>query len=295
MPEPMPRWLTKRLPRAGELKEFDDMLAELRLHTICDSGGCPNKCECAPDGMAFLIMGDKCTRSCTFCSVEHVKPDPLDENEPAHMAYVSRKLGLSYVFLTSVTRDDLQDGGAGHYAKTIDLLHKEIDGVRVEVLIPDFKGDRNALKTVLDAGPTVLGHNIETVPRLYDEMRPQADYELSLSVLRMSKQIAPDILTKSGIMLGLGETHEEVVSTLKDIYDTGCDMLTLGQYLKPCRGAHEVARYVTPEEFEDYLVIAHDIGFHGVASFPLMRSSYEAEAFYKQTLESIRSLKDSNN
>lgn len=290
MPEHMPPWLIKRLPRVGETKEVDDMLAGLGLHTICDSGECPNKCECAPDGMAFLIMGDMCTRSCTFCSVNHTKPDPLDPNEPEHMAHVAKTLGLRYIFLTSVTRDDLEDGGASHYAKTIDCLRKAVEGIGVEVLIPDFKGDRAALETVLKAGPTVLGHNIETVPRLYHEMRPQADYEQSLRVLRMSKEIAPDILTKSGIMLGLGETSDEVVSTMKDIYDTGCDMLTLGQYLKPCQGAHEVVRYVTPEEFEDYLVTAHEIGFHGVASFPLMRSSYEAESFYKSTLESIREL-----
>ncbi len=287
--EKMPEWFNKPIPRSGQFRESEVILSSLKLHTICDSGNCPNRVDCVPHDMAFLLMGNHCTRACTFCSVNHHNPEPLDPDEPMKMVEVAKRLSLTYMFLTSVTRDDLPDGGASHYAETINLLHENVPSINVEVLIPDFKGDVDALKTVIDASPCVLGHNIETVPRLYREMRPQASYQRSLDVLRNAKRLNEKMLTKSGIMLGLGETKEEVIETMQDIKDTGCDMFTLGQYLQPEAGAHDVVRYVTPEEFEEYLYIGQDMGFHGVASFPLMRSSFKAEYFYAETMKSISS------
>ncbi len=258
------------------------MLKAGKLHTVCQEAQCPNIWECFSCGTAtFLILGSRCTRNCTFCAVAHGPDGPPDPEEPFNVAEAAAALGLSYVVVTSVTRDDLKDGGAGHFADTIRRLKEKIPGVRVEVLIPDFGGDKDDLKTVLDAGPDVLNHNIETVDRLYSAVRPQAVYERSLELIRRVGVMAPQIPTKSGLMLGLGETEEEIRQTLKDLRAVGCKMLTLGQYLQPSRAHLEVARYVPPEEFAQWETEARKIGFEQVASGPLVRSSYHAGELFE--------------
>ncbi len=274
---PKPRWIRRRLPSGPEFEQVRSMLAEGKLHTVCQEAQCPNIFECFTCGTAtFLILGSRCTRNCTFCAVAHGPDGPPDPQEPARVAEAAAAMGLSYVVVTSVTRDDLKDGGAGHFAETIRRLKKKIEGVKVEVLIPDFAGDRAALDTVLSAGPDVLNHNIETVARLYAAVRPQAVYVRSLDLIRRAGEIAPSIPTKSGLMLGLGEREEEIRQTLKDLRAVGCRMLTLGQYLRPSRDHLEVARYVPPEEFAVWEKEAKKMGFDQVASGPMVRSSYHA-------------------
>jgi len=274
---PKPRWIRRRLPSGPEFEQVRSMLAEGKLHTVCQEAQCPNIFECFSCGTAtFLILGSRCTRNCTFCAVAHGPDAPPDPQEPARVAEAAAAMGLSYVVVTSVTRDDLKDGGAGHFAGTIRRLKEKIKGVKVEVLIPDFAGDRAALDTVLAAGPDVLNHNIETVARLYRSVRPQAVYERSLALIRRAGETAPSIPTKSGLMLGLGEREEEVRQTLKDLRAVGCRMLTLGQYLRPSRDHIEVARYVPPEEFAAWEKEAKKMGFDQVASGPMVRSSYHA-------------------
>ena len=278
---PKPKWIRRRLPTGPEYEKIRAMLKDGKLHTVCQEAQCPNIWECFSDGTAtFLILGSRCTRNYSFCAVAHGPDGPPDPEEPSRVAEAAAAMGLSYVVVTSVTRDDLKDGGAGQFAETIRRLKQVIPGVRVEVLIPDFAGDQEALATVLAARPDVLNHNIETVARLYPAVRPQAVYDRTLQLIRRAGEMAPDIPTKSGLMLGLGETEEEIRGTLKDLRGAGCRMLTLGQYLQPSKNHLEVARYVSPEEFSAWEKEAKKMGFAQVASGPLVRSSYHAGAFF---------------
>jgi lipoic acid synthetase len=259
------------------------MLHKDRLHTVCQEAGCPNIWECFSHHTAtFLIMGSRCTRNCRFCAVAEGPLEPPDPEEPARVASAARKMGLKYVVVTSVTRDDLPDGGAGCFAETIEKIRQEIPDVCVEVLIPDFQGSKKALETVLKARPDVLNHNIETVPRLYPEVRPQADYRQSLDLIKYAHAYNPELLTKSGLMLGLGEQQAEISLTLKDMYKAGCRLLTLGQYLQPSKDHLPVIRYVPPEEFEKWRKTALQMGFVEVASGPFVRSSYHAKELFQE-------------
>ena len=281
--ERKPPWLKRRLPSGPDYEQTRRLIRRQGLHTVCQEAACPNMFECFSNHTAtFLILGDLCTRNCSFCNVAHGRPGAPDLREPARVAEAAAEMGLAYVVITSVTRDDLPDGGASVFAETIRTLRSRISGVRIEVLIPDFQGDAAALKTVLDSGPDVLNHNIETVPRLYPEVRPQADYRRSLALLVRAHRLAEHIPTKSGIMLGLGEKDGEIRRTLMDLRETGCSILTLGQYLRPGPNHHPVARYVHPQEFETWRRAALDMGFKAAASEPFVRSSYHAhEAFRK--------------
>jgi len=253
----------------------------LKLHTICESARCPNRTECFAQGTAtFMILGDICTRNCTFCAVKHGKPEAPDPEEPEHIVSAVKKLGLRYVVITSVTRDDLPDGGASQFAQIIKTLRAYDSNILVEVLVPDFRGSLAAWQIVIDASPDILNHNVETVPRLYLEVRPGANYQRSLELLRRAK--LNGLLTKSGLMLGLGERDNEVIEVMEDLREAGCDSITLGQYLRPSLKHHEVVRYVTPAEFAQYEVIAKRMGFLGVASGPLVRSSFNAIDFYNE-------------
>ncbi|MGB9809038.1 MAG: lipoyl synthase, partial [Caldanaerobacter sp.] len=244
-----PEWLKVRI-LSEDLNRMEAFLKNMGLNTVCQSANCPNMGECfARRTATFMIMGNICTRNCRFCAVEKGHPQPLDEEEPGRVAEAARRLGLKHVVVTSVTRDDLPDGGASHFAKTIYEL-KKLPGVTVEVLVPDFMGNEEAIRTVVEAKPDVINHNVETVPRLYSRVRPKADYIRSLNLLKKVKELDPLILTKSGIMVGLGETEEEVIEVMKDLRDIDCDMMTIGQYLRPSHKHIEVAEYVTPEQFK---------------------------------------------
>ncbi|AAM24873.1 Lipoate synthase [Caldanaerobacter subterraneus subsp. tengcongensis MB4] len=271
-----PEWLKVRI-LSEDLNRMEAFLKNMALNTVCQSANCPNMGECfARRTATFMIMGNICTRNCRFCAVEKGHPQPLDEEEPRRVAEAARRLGLRHVVVTSVTRDDLPDGGASHFAKTIYEL-KKLPGVTVEVLVPDFMGNEEAIRTVVEAKPDVINHNVETVPRLYSRVRPKADYIRSLNLLKKVKELDPLILTKSGIMVGLGETEEEVIEVMKDLRDIDCDMMTIGQYLRPSHKHIEVAEYVTPEQFKRYEEIGYKLGFKHVASGPLVRSSYHAD------------------
>jgi lipoic acid synthetase len=277
-----PPWLKKRIPPIQEIEKVKAILGRGNLHTVCEEARCPNLGDCFSKGTAtFLILGRVCTRNCGFCAVECGTPLPLNESEPETVARAVGELKLQYVVLTSVTRDDLQDGGASHYAEAIQAIRALDPGVKIEVLIPDLKGDRAALETIVKEQPDVLNHNIETVPRLYPQVRPQADYRRSLKLLKWTKQTEPSILTKSGFMLGLGETQEEVLNLLVDLREVKCDFLTIGQYLQPRSDRLPVVRYVPPDEFEEYRRIARDMGFKGVASGPFVRSSFHASQMFE--------------
>ena len=247
------------------------------LHTVCQSARCPNLGECFARGTAtFLLLGDVCTRDCRFCAVAHGRPAPPDGDEPARLARAASMLGLRHVVLTSVTRDDLPDGGAGHFSAAIAALRAALPGATVEVLVPDFQGSAAALELLLRARPDVLNHNVETVPRLYPEVRPQADYRRSLNLLVRAGRAAPGLLTKSGLMVGLGERREEVLDVLRDLQAAGVGAVTIGQYLQPTRGHLSVQEYLAPEAFADYARAAREIGLGHVLSGPLVRSSYHA-------------------
>jgi lipoic acid synthetase len=248
------------------------------LHTVCEEAGCPNIGECWGRGTAtFLLMGDICTRSCGFCKIKTGRPAPLDPDEPRRVAETVRTMGLRHAVLTSVNRDDQPDGGAWVFAETIRWIRKLVPGCTIEVLIPDFRGDWEALRTVMEARPEILNHNVETVPRLYRTVRPQAKYPRSLELLRRAKEMAPDGLTKSGIMVGLGEEWDELLQVMDDLRANGVDILTIGQYLQPSRFHLPIARYYTPAEFEELRQEAIARGFRWVESGPLVRSSYHAE------------------
>lgn len=277
-----PAWLRRKLPSGPEYEKVRSLIHDQHLHTVCQEAQCPNQFECFSKRTAtFLILGSRCTRNCRFCSIEAGPSGPPDPDEPERVARAARRMNLKYVVVTSVTRDDLPDGGAGMFADTIQALKETIEGVKVEVLIPDFQGDEKALETVLRAGPNVLNHNVETVRRLYSKVRPEADYDRSLELIRRVKKISSDIPSKSGIMLGLGETIAEIQQTIRDLFQADCRILTLGQYLQPSRAHLPVARFVPPGEFEQLREFAIDTGITKVASGPFVRSSYHAGELYK--------------
>ena len=273
----LPPWIRTDLRTDRGYTRVDKLLAGLSLNTVCLSAHCPNRHACWNRATAtFMILGNRCTRRCKFCAVESGLPMPPDPREPDHVAQASVHLKLRHVVITSVTRDDLPDGGAGHFAATVRAVKQRCPEATVEVLIPDFQGKETDIQTVLEAGPTVLNHNLETVRRLQPVVRPQASYARSLGVLCRASAF-PDVRVKSGLMLGMGETEEELLEALADLYQAGCRLLTLGQYLAPTAAHYPVARFVTPEEFDRFGGCARDIGFDGVASGPMVRSSYHAD------------------
>jgi lipoic acid synthetase len=272
-----PPWLKRRAVTAEAWQQMKSMLDKLTLATVCEEAECPNIGECFHQRTAtFLILGRTCTRRCRFCAVQHGAPQPVDPREPEHVVGAVQQLGLRHVVITSVTRDDLPDGGAAHFAACISGVHMQTSAT-VEVLVPDFQGDPAALRTVLAARPDVFGHNLEVVPRLYPQIRPQANYRQSLRVLERAKQLCPTAHIKSGLMLGVGEQEQEVIDVLHDLQSAGCDFLTLGQYLRPSPQHYPVIEYVKPETFEAYAQLARGLGFRGVLSGPFVRSSYRAE------------------
>ncbi|NMB97312.1 MAG: lipoyl synthase, partial [Clostridiaceae bacterium] len=276
-----PDWLRIRVRGDHKFAETENILRSLSLNTVCEEANCPNRLECFNKRTAtFMILGRYCTRNCTFCNVEKNHPEPVNTEEPENIAKAAAEMKLKHVVITSVTRDDLPDGGAGHFAKVIDELKKLNDNITIEVLIPDFKGDEQALFKVIKAKPHIINHNVETVPSLYHEVRPLAVYERSLKLLSNVKKYDNNIYTKSGIMLGLGEKKEQVAEVLKDLRNADCDLLTIGQYLAPSGKHHPVIEYIHPDTFEEYKKMGYDLGFKFVASAPLVRSSYHAaEAF----------------
>ena len=279
---PKPPWLKRPIPSGATCHQIQNLLNKSQLHTVCQEARCPNLGECFSHGTAtFLILGDRCTRNCGFCAVAHGPLAPPDLEEPARVAEAVKGMGLRHVVITSVTRDDLPDGGARQFAETIRAIQEKTPDARVEVLIPDFQGSLSALKTVMDAQPHVLNHNIETVPRLYPSVRPGAIYERSLQLLMRVQNLDPSIPTKSGLMLGLGETPREIHQTLLDLLQVGCSLLTLGQYLQPSKEHLPVLRFIPPAEFERWRDRALQMGFMEVASGPFVRSSYHAEELFQ--------------
>ncbi|MDD2738578.1 MAG: lipoyl synthase [Methylomonas lenta] len=274
-----PDWIRIRLPSGDKVNQIKQSLRENRLHTVCEEAACPNLGECFSHGTAtFMIMGDLCTRRCPFCDVAHGKPQALDAEEPNNLANTIAAMALKYVVVTSVNRDDLRDGGAGHFAACIAAIRQQSPSTTIEILTPDFRGRMDAALKILQNQPCdVFNHNLETVPRLYLEARPGADYQTSLQLLQHHKQLLPKVPTKSGLMLGIGETEAEVVGVLKDLLAHGCSMLTLGQYLQPSKEHLAVKEYIHPDQFKRYAEIAQELGFQQVASAPLVRSSYHAD------------------
>lgn len=276
----LPPWLHKRIPASGNIEATRRLLEELKLNTVCQSALCPNLGECFSRRTAtFMILGNTCTRNCRFCAVQGGQPQPPDPDEPRRVALAAARLSLKHVVVTSVTRDDLPDGGAGQFAATIQAIREHLPGAVIEVLTPDFQGKREALAKVLEAGPHIFNHNIETVPRLYPEVRPGANYQRSLEVLKQVKEMAPGIYTKSGLMVGLGETKEEVEQVMADLRKVNCDILTIGQYLRPSPEHLEVKEYIPPEVFDYYGTRGQEMGFLYVAAAPFVRSSYNAAEF----------------
>jgi lipoic acid synthetase len=285
---PKPPWLKRRLPSAGQSAMVSASIRNHFLHTVCEEARCPNQMECYGQGTAtFLLLGPGCTRRCTFCAVDKSTLRPPDDKEPQRTAEVVSLLELKYCVLTMVTRDDIPDGGAGHIAKTIEALRKKCGKIRIEVLISDLGGNRNSLERLLTEGPDVLNHNVETVPRLYPKVRPQADYHRSLELLSRAATFMPHPVIKSGVMLGLGETKDELHRVMDDLRKAGCHILTLGQYLAPSKKHHPVIRYVHPDEFEEYREDALKRGFYGVASGPFVRSSYRADQLFFHAKERL--------
>lgn len=281
----IPEWLTIKVPRAKNIGHVESLMRGERLVTVCEEARCPNLGECWSKGTAtFMVMGDTCTRSCRFCAVKTGRGLPLDPDEPRRVALAAKQLALKHVVVTSVNRDELYDGGSNHFAQVIENLRTECPDTTIEVLTPDFRGRRFAIETVCHARPHVFNHNTETVPRLYRTVRPQAKYARSIDFLRAVKEIDATIYTKSGIMLGLGETEEEVIGVLSDWKDAGVDAVTLGQYLKPGKGYLDVVEYLHPTRFDRYKEIAEAMGFLYVASGPFVRSSYNAIDFSNQFL-----------
>jgi lipoic acid synthetase len=273
----LPKWLKRPIPESGGMYATERLVEELRLETVCESAKCPNRSECWTRKTAtFMIMGEVCTRPCGFCAVPRGKPEALAIDEPDRLAEACRRLGLKHVVITSVTRDDLADGGADHFRRCV-LAVRERTGATIEVLTPDFEGDTAAVDCVLAADPDVFNHNMETVARLQQRVRRKSQYDVSLSVLEHAKRSRPDVKTKSGLMLGLGETTEELFETLADLRSVGCDLLTLGQYLRPSPRHLPVERYVPPAEFDELGRLARTLGFADVASGPFVRSSYHAD------------------
>jgi lipoic acid synthetase len=275
---PRPSWIRARYQQTPELERLLELVRTERLHTVCQSAACPNLGECWAHGTAtFMIAGNQCTRACGFCDVATGRPAPLDASEPARVAHAIAELGLKFAVVTAVARDDLDDGGAAHFARTIGAIRECAPGCKIEVLIPDLKGSLDALRSVLDASPDVLNHNLETVERLQRPVRKAGRYDRSLELLANSARLRPDIPTKTGLMLGLGEREEEIRTALRDIRAHGCRLLTIGQYLAPSAAHLPVDRWVTPKEFEAWADEARALGFDEVFSGPLVRSSYRAE------------------
>ncbi len=286
MTQRLPKWLTVRLPRPDSIKQVEEMMRVKNLHTVCESARCPNLPECwAKRTATFMILGAVCTRACGFCAIKTGRGEDVDPEEPRHVATAARQLGLKHAVVTSVTRDDLRDQGAGQFADTIAALRAEIPEIIVEVLTPDFKAKRECVAQVCAAHPDIFNHNVETVERLQTIVRPQARYARTMEVLRMVKEIDPTIYTKSGLMLGLGETQDEVVRTLKDLRANGVDAVTIGQYLRPTMKHMPVVEYVTPEAFKQYETIGTELGFAFIASGPFVRSSYNAIAFSEKLMK----------
>lgn len=274
-----PAWIRAKSPAGPEVQRLKSVLRENRLFTVCEEASCPNLGECFAHGTAtFMIMGDICTRRCPFCDVAHGRPDPLDESEPTNLAQTIKAMGLRYVVVTSVDRDDLRDGGAGHFVACIKAVREASPKIRIEILVPDFRGRKDrALNILRAAPPDVFNHNLETVPRLYKQARPGSDYAWSLDLLRQFKQEHPGVPSKSGLMLGLGETLDEVEQVMRDMREHDVEMLTLGQYLQPSKHHLPVDRYVHPDEFEKLRILGQSLGFGQVASGPMVRSSYHAD------------------
>lgn len=277
MPRRHPEWIKVKAPGSPNYLRLKRILRQKNLHTVCEEARCPNIGECWGNKTAtFLILGDTCTRGCRFCAIDKGKPVALDPEEPRNVALVVKDLGLDHIVVTSVNRDDLPDGGAAHFAKTVFWIKTLNPQVRVELLIPDFEGNLQALKTVVETAIEILNHNIETVPRLYGKVRPGHTYECSLNILTEAKRFRHDVLTKSGLMLGVGETYDEVIATLQELREKKVDIVTLGQYLQPSNRQLKVDRYVTPDEFKEFRMIGERLGFRHVESGPLVRSSYHA-------------------
>ncbi len=272
-----PDWLKIRIRNSKEKSEVEEVLGRLSLHTVCSEALCPNLMECfSSKTAAFMILGQVCTRDCTFCGVAKGEPSPVDKGEPARIAAAVSELELSHAVITSVTRDDLPDGGAGQFAGVIKCIRDTGRNTVIEVLVPDFKGSIDSLKCVADAGPMIINHNVETVPRLYPEVRPSADYGRSVELIRNIKRLDKRIYSKSGIMAGLGESFSEVAGVMEDLRGAGCEMLTIGQYLAPSKDHHRVVEYIRPDIFEKYRIEALRMGFKSVSSGPFVRSSYNA-------------------
>lgn len=281
-----PKWIRAEFTGTKEVQRLKSVLRENKLHTVCEEANCPNLGECFKSGTAtFMVMGDICTRRCPFCDVGHGRPNPLDPDEPKNMAATIQAMGLKYVVITSVDRDDLRDGGAGHFVACIQETRRLNPGIMIEILTPDFRGRMDtALELLGQAPPDVFNHNLETVPRLYRLARPGAEYDHSLDLLQRFKQRHPQVPTKSGLMLGLGETLDEVEAVMRDMREHGIEMLTLGQYLQPSAHHLPVQRYVTPQEFDALREIGEKMGFTHVASGPMVRSSYHADLQAKEAL-----------
>ena len=277
MPRRHPDWIKVKPPGSPNYLRLKRILRQKNLHTVCEEARCPNIGECWGNKTAtFLILGDTCTRGCRFCAIDKGKPVALDPEEPRNVALVVKDLGLDHIVVTSVNRDDLPDGGAAHFAKTVFWIKTLNPQIRVELLIPDFDGNLQALKTVVESAIEILNHNIETVPRLYGKVRPGHTYECSLNILTEAKRFRHDVLTKSGLMLGVGETYDEVIATLQELREKRVDIVTLGQYLQPSNRQLKVDRYVTPDEFKEFRMVGERLGFRHVESGPLVRSSYHA-------------------
>ncbi len=277
-----PDWLKVRYKAGYDFTKVENLLEELHLNTVCEEAACPNKGECFNRKTAtFMILGRVCTRSCTFCNVADGSPEAINPNEPANIAKAVRELGLRHVVITSVTRDDMTDGGSAHFADVISAIRADDGDTIIEVLIPDFQGDEAALGRVIAAGPHIINHNVETIPALYPGVRPQADYRQSLELLRRVKDQSKSIYTKSGIMLGLGEKEDEVIDLFRDLRNVGCNFLTVGQYLSPSQKHHPVVEWVHPDQFDKYGKIAMEMGFLHASSAPLVRSSYLADEAMK--------------
>ena len=274
-----PDWIRVKLSASDEITKIKHLLRERQLHTVCEEAACPNLSECFQHGTAtFMVMGDLCTRRCPFCDVAHGKPLALDKNEPQNLADAIEAMALKYVVITSVDRDDLRDGGAGHFAECIKKIRRQTPKTKIEILVPDFRGRMDKAIAILAEEPCdVFNHNLETVPRLYKQVRPGADYQGSLELLRRYHDAQPQTPTKSGLMLGVGEEEHEVHQVMKDLVENGCSMLTLGQYLQPSNAHFPVKAYITPAQFDDYGAVAMALGFKQVASAPLVRSSYHAD------------------
>ncbi len=277
MPRRHPNWIKVQAPGSPNYLRLKRLMREKKLHTVCEEARCPNIGECWANKTAtFLILGDTCTRGCRFCAIDKGKPPALDPDEPRNVALVVKDLGLRHIVVTSVNRDDLPDGGAGHYAETVFWIKELNPGTRVELLIPDFEGNFQALENVVNSGIEILNHNIETVPRLYGKVRPGHSYDCSLSILKQAKSLRSDLLTKSGFMVGVGESSDEIMATLGDLRQNNVDIVTIGQYLQPTNRQLKVERYVSPDEFREFKTEAEKLGFRHVESGPLVRSSYHA-------------------